>query len=338
MSVHFSWPQKNTLNVGIDLGVDSIKLICLKATKSGHEVMAHALLRRDQLAVMKEFLHHPNLKQAQIRLAIQVPQIKIQQLTVPIVPREELNPVVAWAFKESTNLPIDDYIIRFYQTSVDAQAQKQNISAFAIEKGFFAQWLKFVENSGINSFQMAEPDIHSLTNVVTHNYPLKDGSRCVIIDIGKSQCQLAVVSHNGIEFFRPFSNVRSEQLVSDVSQELGISIEDAELAVSGGYKEIPAPKQAILNDIITSHCEKLCVQAQYAIENYMTQSKDQGLANIFLTGGGARLRGLKEHIQDTLHYPTDLLDPFSKIEMGRFNELAFDNSKTLYAVATGLAL
>jgi type IV pilus assembly protein PilM len=335
---YFPWPPKKTLTVGIDLGVDAAKVICLKSSKSGYQLMAHALLRREQLGMIREFLHHPSLKGADIRLAIQVPQLKMQRLSVPIVPREELAPIVTWAFKEATNLSVDDFIVRFYQTGVDAESQKLNILAFAIEKSFFSQWLNFIHSTGIEGPNLAEPDIQSLANLINFNYSLKEGNRCVIIDIGKSQSQLAVVSHLGIEFFRPLSGVGTDYLSSNVSQELGWSSIEAENNIVELGNSGTCKRQDEVIDIINSYCEKFCVQAQYAIENYINIAKDQPITNILLAGGGARLKGLKEHIQDTLHFPTDLLDPFTQFSLGRFNERDFDNSKTIYAVAAGLAL
>jgi type IV pilus assembly protein PilM len=339
MSIHFSLSHAKSLTVGIDLGLDAAKVICLKATKSGYELKAHALLKRDQLGALKEFLHHSSLRQAHVRLAIQVPQLKVQKVTVPIVPREELGQVVTWAFKEATSLPIDEYIVRYYQMGAESQGDnKQTYTAFAIEKTFFEKWREFIGKAGIIHPKMAEPDIQSLANTAIHNYGNKEGYRFAVIDIGKAQSQMAVVSQNGIEFFRPFSGIGGDQLASGLGVELGISTEDAERRLLDIAHDVPCEKQDEIQDFINGYCAKFCVQAQYAIEQYASTSKESPITNILLAGGGAKLKGLREQIQETLHFPTDLINPFARIDLGRFAGRNFDSSKTIYAIATGLAL
>lgn len=328
----------SNLSVGIDLGVDAAKVICLKPTKNSYQLKAHALLQRGQLGILKEFLHHSSLKYADVRLAIQVPHLKVQQVTIPVVPREELPQVIAWAFKEATNLPVDDYLIRYYQIGSEQDSQKQIFTAFAIEKSFFDKWTDFIGHIGIVKPKLAEPDIQSLANIVVYNHGFAQGYRFVIIDIGKTQSQLAVVSSQGIEFFRPFSNIGGDNLAASIGLELGIESDEAEHRILDIENNIKCEKQSEIEEIISEYCAKFCVQAQYAIEHFTTTAKENAITNIFLAGGGAKLKGLKEQIQDTLHFPTDLIDPFARLDLGRFSERDFRNSKTLYAVATGLAL
>src|SRR5688572_3949973 len=115
------------LSVGIDLGAEAAKLICLSSLKTGYKLIAHALVRRDHIQDLKELLSHPEFKRADIRIAIQDPKIKIQKLKVPLVPPEELVQVVTWEFREATNITVDDFIIRFLRNQSQREETKQNI-------------------------------------------------------------------------------------------------------------------------------------------------------------------------------------------------------------------
>jgi len=338
MSLSLHLPRRQELAVGIDIGADTTKLVCLQSAPSGYKLLAHALLRKDQMGKLVEFLHHSALKKAEVRVAIQAPQIQVKPVSVPIVPADEMNAVVSWSFKEITNLNIDEYTIRFSSTGIDTKTNKQNVTAFGIEKVFLDQWLKFLTEVGVGTPSVAEPDIQSLANLVIYNSDLGASNRCALIDIGRSQSQLAVVSRSGIEFYRTFSGLGTLALAQEISVELGVSEEDAERLCMELASKTPSKNDSQIMDVINGFYAKLCVQAQYAIENYASTAPNFPISNILLAGGGARLANLKDQIQETLHFPTDLINPFAKLDLAKFRGTDFDSYKSLYAVAVGLAL
>jgi type IV pilus assembly protein PilM len=285
-----------------------------------------------------EFLQHSALKKAEVRVAIQAPQIHVRPVSIPIVPADEMHAVVSWSFKELTNLNIDEYVIRFSNNGIDTATNKQNVTAFGIEKTFLDQWLKFLSEVGVGTPSIAEPDIQSLANLVIYNNDLSGSNRYALIDIGRSQSQLAVISRSGIEFYRTFSGLGTHALAQEIGLELGISEEDAERRCMEATSKTLSKENAQMMDVINGFYAKLCVQAQYAIENYASTAPNFPISNILLAGGGARLVNLKDQIQETLHFPTDVINPFAKLDLGKFRGTDFDSYKSLYAVAVGLAL
>jgi|GEM_PF-4630098 len=336
MPLSLHWPKRQELSVGIDLGADTTKVVCLQSTGTEYTLMAHALLRKEKRGSLIEFLHHSSLSKAAIRVAIQAP-IQVQPLSVPIVPADELDAVVSWAFKDASNINVDDYLIRFAKKNIDAATNQQNLTAFAIEKTFFDQWLNFVRDIGPN-VTFAEPDIQALANLIIYSYNLKDNDRYAVIDIGRSQSQLAIVSCYGIEFYRSFSGLGGASLISSLHTESDETTEQSDLLSSKIFSQPLSEQDEEIVDAINGFCAKLCVQAQYAIESYTAQVKDRPITNIILTGGVARLANLKDQIQETLHFPTDIIEPFTKLNLDRFTGTNFNSYKSLYAIAAGLAL
>lgn len=338
MGFDFSFFKRKTLSIGIDLGADTAKLVALLSSKSGHRLVAHALVKKDELYGLKDFLNHPELARSDLRIAIQDPNLKVQKLLLPVVPRDELQQIVSWELGDATGIPIDDYVVRFVTGNIDADTQKQRVTAFAMEKKHLEEWKKFIDISGISHPDAAEPDIQSLANIILYNYDLKETDRYAILDIGKTQSQMAIVSQNGIEFYRPYSGIGGDQLIMNLTHETGNTPQEAELKLLQIANNEHCEQQELITDIVSRYCAQFCVQTQYAFENYMTLQKDKPITNIVLSGGGSQLHGLKEQVQETLHFPTDLIDPFSRLDLGRFKKNDFENSKTLYAVAAGLAL
>lgn len=336
MPLSLHWPKRQELSVGIDLGADTTKVVCLQSNGTDYKLMAHALLRKEQRGSLIEFLHHSSLSKAAIGVAIQAP-LQVQPLSIPIVPAEELDAVVSWALKDASNLSVDDYLIRFAKKNIDAATNQQNITAFAIEKTFFDQWLNFVRDIGSN-IRFAEPDIQALANLIIYSYNLKDSDRYAVIDIGRSQSQLAIVSCYGIEFYRSFSGLGGASLISSMHPESEPTAEQNDILSAKVFSTPLSEQDEEIVDVINGFCAKLCVQAQYAIESYSTQVKDRPITNIILAGGVARLPNLKDQIQETLHFPTDIIEPFTKLNLDKFHGTNFDTYKSLYAIAAGLAL
>ena len=327
-----------TLSVGIDLGSDNVKLICLLSSKGTYELVSHALIRKNNMHTLLEFLAHPDLKNASLRIAIQDPNLKVQKLKVPVVPREEMEQAVTWTLKEAVEMPIDDYTVRYYDNLSQSDAKTVSVTAIAMEKKKIADWLHFMSEVGIANPSIAEPDIQSLANAVNYNYELKESDRYAVIDIGKAQTQCVVLSSNGIEFYRPFSGVCGNDLTMSLSHDLNTDHEESERMVLEVSNNLKCSHHDEVQEVIGRFCAKFCVQAQYAIENYMGIAKDKPITNVLLSGGGANLKGLKEQIQETLHHPTDLIDPFIKLNCANFDKKEYEGFKTLYSVAAGLAL
>ncbi len=289
-------------SVGIDVTAQDIRMICLTKKGESYQLFAHAVVKRGDEEGMKKLLHHPAMHRGTTRFSIHDGTIKIRKITTPVVPKEELEEVIKWSLKEAIKVPVEGHILRYYPMS-GAEEKKQSYLVLAIERGKLQDHLIELQKIGISQPQMIEPHMQALANCVEYNYDLKQTDRYAIITLDNALAYFAVISAEGLLFYRTFSGVTA--------------------SASADQKQL---------------FPKLGVEIQYSCENYLTQFPNQSISSAILSGDGIYLPGLKEHIEETLRVPTGLLEVFKKIDAKAIPPAELTHAAAYYGIATGLAL
>jgi type IV pilus assembly protein PilM len=79
---------------------------------------------------------------------------------------------------------------------------------------------------------------------------------------------------------------------------------------------------------------------QRSLDFYLSTSADEGISQVYLSGGAARTPGLSRAIQQQTGLPVEIVDPFRKIQIDEraFNPAFLGDVAPQAAVVVGLAM
>lgn len=323
--------------VGIDVGTEHAKLICLNVKGETRQLMAAGMYKRNNLKGIKDALHHPAIRNGNIRIGFAEPTMKIHPISLPQVPEKELDEVVKWAVKDLEGSP-EDYVFRYVRTPGPATEAGLPYVVFAIERQKLEIREQELRELGLSSkANIMEPNANALANTVVFNNPPENNDRYAVIDFGKEQTLFLVVSASGLLFARYLTDISGNKLTFLIGQDQGIPEPEAEAYKISQEDLLRGPGSANTQGVI-QYLSKSALEIQLALDKYTLQYPEEHITRIYITAGGSRLKILKPYIQDTLKIATEYLDPFQKIDTSRVDAQGYQNAKEYYAVAMGLAL
>src|SRR5262245_29073056 len=116
-----------------------------------------------------------------------------------------------------------------------------------------------------------------------------------------------------------------------------ISEEDAEKFKVAGLTN--GDKGADLEALLRPAAQSLVEDIQRTLSLYGAIASEEGIRNIYLTGGGAKVVGLTSVMQERLGVPVQLAEPFRNFRVSKnLNKTFLAEVAPLLGVAIGLAI
>ena len=174
--------------------------------------------------------------------------------------------------------------------------------------------------------------------------PVDDAA--LLIDIGHENMDIAI-SHAGHLIFARSVQLGGKDFTEAIASHLEVSPEEAETlkhekgAIQREGWESPRHRK-IADALMTVVANVLSVvQSSVKFCRAQTKISDLNIERVFLSGGGARLRGLPEHLAEALKLPVDIFDPLAAADTSALPEEGrriAEERGTELAVAVGLGL
>jgi len=333
-------------SIGLDIGSHSIKLVELRHTAKG-VFLINSVVKElppnpsaDVVAEsIKELVHEENIKARKVTIGVSGPQVAIRRISLPVMPKKELKKAVTWEARKFISFSPEKAIVDFQILGeiVEDGARKLDLMVAVAEREFMENQLAIIKEAGLKTAGAG-----TIPHVLWHSMQTIPEARegvTALIDIGATKTSINIVKDNRLEFSREITTAGNaftkaiEEAVTlegaaldfagaeEIKKEYGIPGEEDVKAAKGH-----APLQKI-SFAIRPVLEKLLTEINSSFKFHKSQfnEKEEIARRIFISGGGARLKGLKEYLADQLGTQVELLSPFK----GMVSSLA---------VATGLAL
>jgi type IV pilus assembly protein PilM len=171
----------------------------------------------------------------------------------------------------------------------------------------------------------AVPTPFALFAAYSNAYGVENGV-VLLLDIGAENTDLALVRGGRLIFCR---NVGTGSAVIDqgIARLGGLSAEEAEsrkirFANLGQSADEADPREDEIRPAVRSGASQIAgtIQSSLSFARGQLGEKDLSVDKIYLSGGGARLRGLSQYLQSALKIPVEILDPFKGVDLGPFAE------------------
>jgi len=332
-------------SIGLDIGTHSIKVVELKRTPKGVFLTNFAVKElppkpgADVIAEkIKELFREKNIKARKVTIGVSGSQVAIRHISLPSMPKKELKEAVKWEARKFISFPPEGAIVEFQLLgeAVEEGVKKLDLMVTVADGEFIESQLALIKGPGLDAVGISTIP-HALWQCM-QTIPEANKGVTALIDIGATKTSINIVKDNRLQFAREIAtagNAFTEAVkeastlegdvldfgkAEEVKKEYGIPKE--EKGIGGVKGHIPLQK---ISFMMRPVLERLSTEIKRSFDFYKGQFKKEDIGRIFISGGGARLKGLREYMAGELGAEVDLLTPFK--------DMAPD-----LATATGLAL
>jgi type IV pilus assembly protein PilM len=353
------------VGVGIDIGHDSIKVVQAKVSKNSVTVLKALKFPRPSGGSggdddINAFYAPPSLgeelKKAGLpragTIGISGREVTLKYLAVPPMPPDKLRMFTDMeiAGKLTSRGPVDEdagpavtYDFRILNTPSGLKGDLI-LMANVVKTDVLQKAFDTVKGTGVSPEKVV-PSAFGLLNAFLLTQQLKEKETAVVVDIGHELLEICIIEENNVYFARSAPGGGKKFSVA-LDKILGPGMGDdyklkAELLPEG----TPAKdKDALmLQNALKEGADNIANAIRSSVTMCRTQAKMPKLDynRIFISGGGAKLKGLKEYLEKKCNKPVQVLDLSSAVDARKLDAASaksFESDVPEMAVALGLAI
>ena len=350
--------KEATSVIGLDIGSSTVKIVQLRKKKgravletygeialgpyASQEIGKATNLSLDKLAeAIMDLIKEANVTSNVCCAAIPITSSLISFIKVPDMSEKRLAEIIPLEARKyipvaTSEVSIDYWVIPHeesafsdFQTSAKILNEKmKNVLLVVVHNDAKTKNDQLMKMSGLKAAS-SEIELFSSIRAVTE----QNLNTQMILDFGARTTKLYIID-SGILRASNIINRGGQDITLAISRSLGLSFDEAERIKKAGPEGNTVKD---INDISSVNLDFIFSEARRVIINYQ-KNYNKNISKVFLTGGGANLKGLKEAVEIGLELPAEKGNPFSKLEYPAFLENILRSVGPEFTVAVGLAL
>lgn len=338
--------------VALDIGSSSIKMVEATVDKSGQRLRSLAILPIPENTIQNNMVVDAAPVVNVIRRLIQENGVKAKQVISAVpgravimkkvqMPKQEPAELEANIEFEAQNIIPDslENVNHDHQVLFEAEdGNKMDVLLVAVKKEIINSYTDAIEEAGLMPVVM-DVDYFALENMYEANYAAEAENGVVaLIHIGAQYTSITLLQ-NGISTFTGDLPLGGAYFTDSLVSQLSIGIEVAEAFKTTGL--IDGKKQPDLESTLRPASEELANEIRRTVSLYgaVPSDDDDSLKSIFLSGGGAKLAGLRALLEQHMGVPVRISEPFKGFEIGRNIDRDYLlETAPYFAVGAGLSI
>ena len=205
----------------------------------------------------------------------------------------------------------------------------------AVKKDKISEYRSAIEQAGRNA-AVVDVDVFALQNCYEMNYGIDPGRVVALLNIGASIMNVNVVK-GGVSVFNRDIGAGGNQFTDAIQKDLNLSFEQAEALKKG--EQVDGASAESLQPILHAVSENIAMEVQKTFDFFRATSQEDRIDQIYLSGGTAKVRGLRELLAEKFGAPVEMLNPFLNVHYSEkdFNPEVLEDLAPSAAIAVGLA-
>jgi len=341
--------SKEDLVVGVDIGSHAVKVCQLKRTDKAYAVVNLGSVTLPEGAVDDGTLNEPEvvgekiselfkqlkIKKKKIGFSISGYSVIVKKVNLAVMSEDELEEHIQTEAEQYIPFDLDDVYLDFQDLKTNTgKDDRTDVMLVAAKQEIVDEYLEMFEELNLKPV-IVDVDGFALENTYEYNYPKNEN--VALVDIGASKKNINIISE-GVSVVARDIVVGSQQLTEQIETAFDLTFEEAEALKLG---QIPAEeKQQEIEEIFSTTCTQWVLEIKKAIDLYQANHIEAPLSRLVLSGGGSKVAGLVEYLENETGLAVELFNPFSnmtvnskKIDPDYLNSIGPE-----MAIATGIAI
>lgn len=317
--------------IGLDIGTSSIKLVEIEEIKGAYKLNNFGIAKLPKETIVNGVIIHgepiinsikallSSLKIDNKNAAISVSghPVIIKKITLPIISEDELEENIEAEAEQYIPFDLDEVNLDFQILGINSEKTDHlDVMLVAAKKQMIEEYADVLKVAGLKPL-VADIDVFALENMFNLNYTPKEDTTIALIDIGASITNINIIKNDTSVFNRDVF-IGGNQITEDIQKDLSVSFEEAESLKTGTI--IEGISQEVIDELIQKGASLIAREIQRTLD-FFTGSNYTGITNIYLSGGGAKTKNLKETIKEQTSVEIEFIDPFKVI---KYDKKTFD--------------
>lgn len=351
--------------IGLDIGSHSIKLVGLKMTPKGPFLTRVGMKEIppgtdkedvDKLSqILKALFKEAGLETKKVRLTVSGSGVQIKQISVPSLPKAELNEAVRWEIKGHLPFPVETAQIDFHILNeyVEDNVKKLDLMVVACPKPFVERTLSIAEGAGLQPTHL-DVGPFALWNILSAWDRIKKEETIALIDLGSEKTGIYLFKDGILQFSREVTPAGADitkaivegigsagepeliyERAEKIKQEMGIPSDPSQEGSSDKSASLSK-----LSFLVRPVLERLSAEIGRSLDYYRSQFNEERIDRILLTGGGANLKNIVSYLGSEFRLPVEHFNPLKKIlfDSKKIDVQLLDQVGSAFTIAVGMAL
>jgi len=339
--------------VALDIGSSSIKMVETLVDRSGYRLVHLGLLPLPEKAIqnnmvvdqasvietIKRLIHENNVQSDKVISAVPGRAVIMKKIQMPMQEENELEANIE--FEANAVIPenLENVNLDYQILNILDGGQKMEVLLVAVKKEIVNSYADVIQEAGLTAAVM-DVDYFALENMYEANYDTNVGGSGVVglIHVGARYTSITLL-HRGISIFTGDLPIGGEEFTDNLKRELNISTEAAERFKVSGILERHSGSE--LEAMLRPMAQNLTQEIRRTVSLYGAVPADEGegLKAIYVSGGSAKLPGLRELLQEHMGVPVQIAEPFRGFTVGKNIDRSYlMQSATIFAVGAGLSI
>lgn len=336
--------------IGIDIGSSSIKMVELKETNKGYQLVNYGIAPipsevivdgaiMDSITVVdviKRLLSEKKVKTRDAAISVSGHSVIIKKITLPAMTEAELEESIQWEAEQYIPFPISDVNMDFHILEMAPGQPQMDVLIVAVKKDMINDYTAVMAEAGLNPV-VVDVDSFALENMYCVNYDVLPDETVALVNLGANITNINILKGGTSTLTRDVS-VGGRQITNEIQKQMGVSFEDAEALKCGEEAGGFSPKE--VEEIIKSASSALITEVQRSFDFYISTSHEGRIDRAYLSGGSSKIKGIAGSLSERTGIPTEMVDPFLKIGFNpkTFNPDDLKRDAPLLCVGVGLAI
>jgi type IV pilus assembly protein PilM len=273
--------------------------------------------RRAQVAlVLREMMDELQIKRGHVNYAVSAQSVFARFVKLPAVDEEKIEKIISFEAQQNVPFPIDE-VTWDYQLvggGIDGQIQ---VVLVAIKRDLLEEINSAVEETGVRT-SIVDVAPMALYNAFRYSYSDLDGCS-LLVDIGARTTNLLFIEAGKV--FSRSLPVGGSSITAAIAKEFGEPFAAAEsrkkrdgfVGLGGVYAEPADADVARVSKIARSVMTRLHAELMRSISHYRAQQNGSPPVRVFLCGGSAGMRYMREFFIEKLHLPIEFFNPLRNV-------------------------
>ncbi len=349
-----------SIGIGIDIGGNFLRMVQIEKRQEGYAITAALKLLVSEIAeddynvdadtagALSSALKAAGIDGRKRAIGISGKDLILRYTEVPQVPDWRLKMIMDFEIAEIAGRAGGDLSADFQLLNIPQNESGNFTVMVALAKNqFLHQRLDALAGAGLAASDMC-PSSLALFNSFVMNEDVVPGETTLVVDIGARNTEMFIQKDGALLFARNVS-AGGNLFTRGIVENLRIPFPEAEkikknegsVSRKGGHKAMDPRSEAVYG-ALTAVAQQFAALLRSSVMFCKSQTKMQDLnvTRILLSGGGSRLKGLKESLGQAFGVPCDVLNPMKNVVIEVDDpevEEKIVESPREWAVAIGLA-
>jgi type IV pilus assembly protein PilM len=339
--------------VGVDIGSSAVKAVEIKVGGKGGDEMQLLNIGVEQLppeaivdgAIMdsgavidaiQRLFQDARIKTPEVSVGVSGNAVIVKKISLPQMSAEELAESIHWEAEQYIPFDIQDVSLDYEVIEGAGSGGNMDVLLVAVKKDKISEYTSAITQAG-KVAAVVDVDVFALQNCYEANYGIDPGRLVALLNIGASIMNINVVK-GGVSIFNRDIGAGGNQYTDAIQKELNLSFEQAEALKKG--EQVEGASRDSLPPILHAVSENIAMEIQKTFDFFRATSQEDRIDQIFLSGGTAKVSGLRELLSERFGAPVELLNPFLNVRYSdkEFNPDFLEDIGPAAAIAVGLAV